>query len=431
MSTIASRVWRAVRLGGWVWLGSALLLVGATSGWLDAPLGGSIPGHRVPLNADALQGQALVSFGLLFAVAAVVAVGAAIAGVPRALGTHLGAAVLVGALSFPIAVLMRNPLLLDTMTSQGRDREAIRRFAEFVGGYSAGLPPRELAGTATLADRVSTTVQVLGWGWWLALAGALVLILAGLGRPARRAWIAGVTGWGLALIAVVGVIAAPGAVAEYRWAQAEELYAAGHYPEALARFDDVLAWSPDLRDNGALQYRRGAAEFWLAGATSPGARGFLAENLRRSGDVESALDLVGRPTLQQPGWGWLRRNLAQTFAEIGVREARRQDQFATATARWLRAREIDEGLVPTHYYLAHAYHRLHGRHQERAIAEAGHLMTVVRDAAIRSDVLAFLGDCHFRAERDAEARALYRRSLAVVPLFSRVNLQAQKGLLGL
>ena len=434
---LATRLGRVLWLGGWLWLAAALLVAGATSGWLDTPLGGSVPGHRVPLNVDALAGQPagsprpLLSFGLLCAVATILAVCAAVGRAPRVFAAHVGAAILLLVLTFPVVVLARSAALLEALTAQGRDREAIRRFAEFVGGYSAGLPPLELAGTATLADRVSTTLQVTGWGWWLTLAGAVVLIAVGLGGRLSAGRIAGGLGWAAALAVVVAVIAGPAVVAEYQWMAGDTAYATGRYGDALARYDRVVQWAPWLHDNPALRYRRGAAEFWLAGPTSAAARGFLADNLRRNGDVDSAVDLVGRATLEEPGLAWLRRNIAETYAEQGVREARRSEQFATPAARWLRAREIDPGLVRVHYYLAHAYYRAHGRDQEPAIGEASHLITLVRDPGIRSDLLALVGDCHFKAERDDEARTHYRRALATVPLFSRVNLQAQKGLLGL
>ena len=437
LAAIAGHLGRVVLAGGWVWLAAALLLLGATSNWLDAPLGG-IRGYRVPIDGDVLRDQAadgtrsMVSFGLLCFVVAIVAVCSVIGQAPRLVRTHLGCAALVGVISFPVALLTRNILLLETLNAQGRDREAIRRFAQFVSGYSWNLPPLELAGTDTFADRAYTTFQFLGWGWWVTLAAAVVLILSGLRRSGRRGWTLTVTAWSVALVALVCVIAGPAVVAEYHFIQAQARYASGQYSEALADYERVLEWSPGLRENAALQYRRGAAEFWIAGATSPAARGFLAENLRRSGDLEKAVDLAGRDTLEQPGWSWLRRNLAEAYAELGVQDARQDnDQFATATARWLRAREIDDRLVRLNYYLAHGFYLLHGRDQNLAIGEATQLLSLVRDLAIRSDALALIGDSYFKAERDVEARASYQKALDVVPLFSRVNLQAQRGLLGL
>jgi hypothetical protein len=421
---------------GWTWLGVMLLFASATSGWLEAPLEGAIPGYRVALSAATLgtpgAGSAppLFSFGVVCAVGALVAAWAQIWTAPWWLRAHLGAAVLAASVSFPLIVATRNTPLLEAVTTQGAEREAIRRFAELVGGYSSSLPALDLAGTATLLHRAHTTLQVLGWGWWFGLVGAALLIVTALGRAARAPGLLAVGGWIVAIVLLSSVIAGPAVVAEYHRLQGDALYAAGQYTEALARYDDVLRWAPPLRENAALQYRRGAAEFWLGGAHTAGGRVFLAENLRRRGELDRALDLVGPADLDRPGVRWLRRGLAEAYAELGVEEAR-LGTFGTPAARWQRAREIDASLPRIHYYLAHAYYRLHGREQERAIVEAGHLATLVRDRGILSDVFALLGDCHFKAERDVDAREMYQKALRMVPLFSRVNLQAQKGLIGL
>jgi hypothetical protein len=432
--SIGTRLAALVSMTGLGCLAVVLLLASAVTGWLDAPLDGAVAASRIPIGLDlgsaVPSGRPPYSIGLLCVVVAVIAAVTLRRSVPGRVRAHLGAAIIVGTVAFPLIVVGRNPALLEALMRQGAEREAIRVFANIVHGYSSGLPQLDLAGTATLADRVQTTLQVLGWGWWFAIAGALVLI--GTAGPAvRRAGaVLGTVAWTVMLLAVSGLIAGPAVIAEDYRIEGDRLYAAGEYADALARYDHALSWAPQLGDNAALQYHRGAAEYWLGGPNTAGARVFIAENLRRNGEIDRALDVVGRARLDEPQLRWLRRRLAGAYAEAGLREAR-LGAFGTAAERWQRAREVDDTLARLHYYLAHAFYQLHGPDQGRAITEARHLTTLVRNRAILSDLFTVLGDCHFKAARDVEARQMYRTAMAMVPLFSHVNLRAQKGLMGL
>jgi hypothetical protein len=100
-------------------------------------------------------------------------------------------------------------------------------------------------------------------------------------------------------------------------------------------------------------------------------------------------------------------------------------------AKWEAARALDPDLIGVSYYLAHAYHQTDGKDQSRALAEGGRLLAVAQHKVLRCDVYELLGDCYFKAEKVAEARRMYRRSMDTVNLVKSLNLAAQEGLLGL
>jgi tetratricopeptide (TPR) repeat protein len=405
------------------------------SAWLETPVQGVLRGYAYRLSGHVMPGDALVNAPRLlsYALPCGLAVASTIVAKRwRRLGwlqLHAGAAMLVTTFAFAATLAFRSQALLESLVAQGQDRAAIQKFAQLVGSYSRTAPALDLAGTDTLADRVATAFQLIGYGWWFAGLGSAILLLT-LPPIRRRLAVAALAAWGAAALAVVSLIGAPAWSAESERLQGEALYAAGHYPEALDRFRESLRRAPAQRLNAAFQSRLGATLVWMGDRASPQARLFLAANLGAHGEPDkAAIQLV--LALDADPHSWLaRRRLAELQAELGVLEFKR-GQLGERSVRWERALALDPTLLRVRYYLAHAYHRQDDRDQARAIGQVTELIALVRYPVTLSDLYALLGDCYFKERRDVQARAMYRRALRVVPLIGHMNLHAQRGLLGL
>jgi tetratricopeptide (TPR) repeat protein len=419
-----------------VWLGVLSLLLAVRSAWLETPLQGVIRGYAYPVTgavspaAGLANSPRLLSYALvpLLAVAVTLA-GRRWAGWRRG-QRHAGTLAVATAAWFATALACRHLALLDALVEQAQERAAMRAFAVTLDNYLGTAPELVLAGTATLLDRVVTAFQLIGYGWWFALLGGLVLIATGPVVRRRGAAAAAVAGW-VAIIAIgMGAIAAPAARAEYARLRGEALYAAGHYGEALDRFQAAAARTRALRENPAFQTQLGATLFWLGDRESPPARLFVAQNLRTHGEHDRAELQLSLALAADPHHRLVRRRLAELYADRGVEEFARAE-LRERTAVWERALAVDGSLLRVLYFLGHAYHRLDGADQMRAVGHIHELMGRVRHAVAVSDLYALLGDCYFKARQDVEARRMYRRALRTLPLVGHMNLRAQRGLLGL
>jgi hypothetical protein len=420
---------------GLVWIGTALLLGSAYFGWIQTPLQNVNRAYALSLFGEPGPNDALtnpfhvLSYGVMCLLAVALVVAGAVLRWPHGLRRHVGAAILLVILAFPVALVARHSIVLERLDEQSGERANILAFALNVGGYASGLPPMVLSGTTTLLDRFYTAHQVVGYGAWIAMWGSILILAGGFvektrGRPLRFA-----VGWGIVTILVLGLISVPGVMAEYHRLRGEALYARAHYADAIGQFESAVRWSPQLRENPTLQDRIGATLYWLGDRTSPQTRFFIADNLQAQGQFARAEMELTLALAADPGWRLPRRKLAELNAAWGVRLFRGVE--SGAIPRWERALTFDSDMKNVRYYLTHSLYMLDDRDQTRALTYALQLAQLAPERGLLADVYQRLGDIYFKEHRDEEARTMYRLSLVMIPLVKQLNLQAQKGLIGL
>jgi hypothetical protein len=371
----------------------------------------------------------VLSYGLVCLLAVALVILGAWRRWPIGIRRHVGAALLLVIFAYPVALVCRHTLVLERLDEQSGEHANIMAFALAVGGYAAGLPPVVLSGTTSLLDRVYTAHQVVGYGCWIGMWGSLLILAGGYvgaskGRPLRFA-----LGWGGATLVILTIIAFPAAMAEHRRLHGEALYARAHYAEALEYYQAAQRWSPQLRENPTLQDRIGSTLYWLGDRTSPEMRFFVADNLQAQGQFPRAEMELQQAIADAPDWRLPRRKLAELDAAWGVRLFRGVE--SGAIPRWERALKLDPDMRNVRYYLTHAYYELDDRDQTRALTVGLQLAELAPERGLLADVYQRLGDIYFKEHRDEEARAMYRLSLVMIPLVKQLNLQAQKGLIGL
>jgi len=420
---------------GLVWIGMAFISGSAFFGWIQTPLQNvirayALPLFKLPAASDALtNAPRAVTYGVVCLLAVVCVIGGAMLGWRHGLRRHVGAAMLLVVFTFPAALVTRHTILLERLDEQSGEHANIQAFALNVGGYAAGLPSTTLSGTTSLLDRLSTAHDVVGYGCWIAFWGGVLVLASGFvgareTRPLRFTVL-----WGGATLLVLAAIATPAVVAEYHRLKGEAQYARGHYAEALERFETAVKWSPPLRENPSIQDTIGATRYWLGDRTSPQTRYFVAGNLQAQGQFPRAGLELSEAVAADPGWRLPRRKLAELNAAWGVRLFR--GVASGAIPHWERALTIDPDMINVRYYLTHAYYLLDDRDQTRALTYGTQLARLAPDRGMLADVYQRLGDIYFKAHRDEEARTMYRLSLVMIPLVKQINLQAQRGLIGL
>ncbi|MBI4635618.1 MAG: hypothetical protein HY727_04650 [Candidatus Rokubacteria bacterium] len=420
---------------GLVWTGGLLVLAGAAFSWLQTPLQGVIRGYAYPIGSTPALSDGLTNpvRPLSFALLCVLAV--ALAAVGRVwtraewLPRYAGGTLLIVVLALPMHLIANAHAFVQLLVDQGAEREAIRTFALLVGGYSATIPELSLQGTSSPLETGATVFQVIGYGWWFTCWGAALMLLGGVAGMGTRRGNLFVASWlGIAL-AVLSGVTGRATLAEYYRLRGEGAYAKGQYGEALASFRAALDWLPALRDNVFFQYRVGATLYWLGDNTSPAARMFLADNLSKQKEYDKAELQLKLALAAEPESKFTRTKLASLYADWGVSNFKKE--HVGALPRWEGARDLDPNLLRLPYFFGAAYFLLDDRDQSRTIAEYGRLLARIGERGVRADVHGLLGNAYFKAHRDAEAREAYRASMAEIPLVKQLNLQAQKGLIGL
>jgi hypothetical protein len=419
---------------GLVWIGLVLVTGGAVFGWVQTPLQGVIRGYAFGVLGRAAPTDALanhlnpLSYGVVCLLGVALVVVCTARRWHRGLRRHTGAALLLVVLVFWVSFMARQQLLVEALVIENSERNNIISFALNVDGYASLLPIVDLPGTGTLLERIQTVYALVGYGWWFAFWGSGLLLASGFvgarGRPGRFA-----AGWSGIFLLMVILLAGPAVMAEYHRARGEALYGRAQYVEAVERLRKAVAWAPALRENLATQGRIGAALYWLGDRTTPQARLYIAGNLEGQGEFPRAEMELLLAVGGDPEWKLLRRRLVELHASWGVRLFRGVE--SGAIPHWEQALRLDDRAKHLRYYLAHAYYGLDDRDQSRALARGLELVALTRDRGILADAYQRLGDMHFKAHQDDDARAMYRVSLAMIPLVKQLNLRAQKGLIGL
>jgi len=419
---------------GLVWIGLVLLTGGAVFGWVQTPLQGVIRGYAFGVLGRVAPSAALanhlnpLSYGVVCLLGVALVVVGTASRWQRGLRRHTGAALLLTILVFWVSFITRQQLLVEALVIENSERLSIINFAKRVDAYASLLPTVEMPGTGTLLDRIQTVYRLVGYGWWFAFWGSWLLLASGFvaarGRPGRFA-----AGWSGILLLMVSLLAGPAVMAEYHRAGGEAQYGRAQYVEAVERLRKAVAWVPALRENPAIQDRIGAALYWLGDRATPQARLYIAGNLQAQGELPRAEMELLLAVGGDPDWKLLRRRLVELHAAWGVRLFRGVE--SGAIPHWEQALQLEDRAKHLRYYLAHAYYRLDDRDQSRALTRGLELVALTRDRGILADAYQQLGDMHFKAHHDDAARAMYRVSLAMIPLVKQLNLRAQKGLIGL
>src|SRR5262245_8465605 len=174
---------RVERTQSTLWVGSISILLSAGLGWWLTPLQGKFRAIAVPLLKPIVlglkntQGFHVASIGAVLLAIAGLAMLLLLLRAPRRIFFWLGAATVAVCLAFTLNIIFRDVSSVDALLDQRDQAESINSFSQsYLRGVSSFLQPDKTLTTDTLLDRVAATKGYLGFGYWAATIGGLLLM---------------------------------------------------------------------------------------------------------------------------------------------------------------------------------------------------------------------------------------------------------------
>ena len=417
--------------GSMAWLryvGAALLIISAPLGWLNQPWGDWTRGMAwKPLSAPGDAKFTLISLGTLSVVLAFVAL------LPssRRFAFALSAAAFLVLLLPVRQILFAHVPLCEKLADDARQKSSVLQFdASALGGNVADdldFPP---IGSENVLARLDSLQRLIGWGWYVAALGVVLLAVSGWRDARRRLSIV------LTVVLVVALGSFRGLVAEfYQW-RGDVALAKGNYENALSHYRRVVRWNKSLDDTEHLRLSRGQLsmsndQFPVSNEDiSADAHLFRAETFADRRDFVRAMEEYAQTQQRAPQSVVVKRLWAWARVRWGL-NLYREGSVYLAIQQWNKAVETDAHQLQAHFYLAKAYYD--ARDEQAAVEHNLAFLKRCRDKFLRGEALSNLGDCYFRQRNFVSARQMYQKSLKQYDDISYrlINFRARRGLMGM
>ncbi|MCS6860880.1 MAG: tetratricopeptide repeat protein, partial [Abditibacteriales bacterium] len=278
-------------------------------------------------------------------------------------------------------------------------------------------------GCENLLERLESLQHLMGWGWYVAVLGVVLLAVSGW-REARRP-----LSVVLVLVFVVALGSFRGLVAEfYQW-RGDVARAQGNDGSALTYYRRAVRWNKSLDDTAHLRLSRGQLSMSHQDINAD-VHLYRAQVLADRRDFARAMAEYAQAHQRAPQsvvvkrlWAWARVRWGLNLYRAG--------NVSLAMQQWNRALETDARQLQAHFYLAKAYYD--ARNEPAAIEHNLAFLRRCRDKFLRSEALSNLGDCYFRQRNFVMARQMYQRSLKQYDdiTYRRINFRARRGLMGM
>jgi len=229
-------------------IGTLLLVVSSFLIWIKAPIsGGANP--SVSFGWTALIIGGIAGIGWFYRSSRVIVV-CAVAG--------------LGLCSFSVVYLaLRDPAIW-SLVDENSQYATIISFSRFNLPANFGIEPffQPNLSTESAIDRLAAALYFAGWGWWVCLTGALLLLIPCLKINGRQniQWVALTAS---VMLATQGTVFFKGFAAQYLQEQGDRDMARGRYVEAIERYRAAQRCDPQL--NKSEQVHLHLAHATLAG----------------------------------------------------------------------------------------------------------------------------------------------------------------------
>lgn len=300
------------------------------------------------------------------------------------------------------------------------------------------LPPNNLGYEPTffpefktdyLLDRFDAAFYFLSWGWYLTMAGGVLLIGSGLTKESR------IEDRSLSslfyplssilfflLLYSLGLLT-PYALAEYRQLKGDNYLAQGNYEQAqmaylsALRLNSQLFYHPLFRENlGEVYYklnRKDKVESYIYKGKLLTLEGKVLDTLNT---YQQALKLYpfSLSTDSEPAEGIsandpiIKRLLVSLYVQQGFDYFNADHNKYSAIQSWKNALELDPGQLHLYFYIGKAY--FDTSNYEQCIAETQTFIIRSTNSLLKANAHSNMGDCYIKLERISEARMAYLRS---------------------
>jgi len=350
----------------------------------------------------------------------------------RRIFLYLGAVVVAMCLSFTLHIVFRDVSSVDALLDQRDQAKSINSFSQsYLRGVSSFLQPDKTLTTDTLIDRVAATTAFLGFGYWAALGGGVLLMAGSFHKRGGRPLV-----WdGVALLVVasvlVGLTVTQGIRSERNREAADRSLARGRPADAIEGYARAAALDPNLGFNQSFAYNVGSAAWALHRNDLPEYHVYLGDNLLSVKDYagaeaeyDAAAGLGGNPAL-------IAKKRIVTRMRAGL-ASYSQRRVQDAIHWWQRTLEVDPGQIQAYFFLTKAFVDVDGRDQAKAIGMGNTVLDITGEKLVRGDTYNLLGDAYYKQRDYEKAREMYKTSNEQFIMVKKIiNFESMKGLQGI
>jgi tetratricopeptide (TPR) repeat protein len=416
-----------------------LVLFGANN-WLRHPLSADRDAFTMSVFADGPEDAEMPEVDpfrrpILSSPGAILLIGAAIAAGlivwrPASTATALSLLLCV-AVGLQLAVVLNHPQVIDSLDHERHlTKFLISLLTDTVtpdldvgvrsrGGFSGAYVGR----SSFLEDAVYIPVPRL------AILGLAAIAVLCSGRGPLRRRLARLVLWGLAGVALGGLLAGRRLIAESHWLRAVDAESRGDLGLAIDEANAAVRAFPPLEGVQRTWLLVGKIDYQRRQLT-PASRYYLATQKALNGDTRRGVEeLQGLALAQQPvpqSMRWL----ASAISEMAY-ELYEAGDVAAAESAWQRSLQISEGVPFDELCLAVLAARRERRDPEATATLLSPLLPRIGDRSVKAAMLSLLGDCYFQNSQMLAARQAYAESLAIYTLPKQINYRAIRGLLGM
>jgi len=401
---LLERFFRKIPLDKWL-LG--LASIGLFLHWVKYPLSGGI-------NSFNLYSPILISWGLLFLIVAISAI--------IRNRWFLLFPLLVIVLYFPLQIHWDYVFIQDII-SEITQKGKIQQFAEgHVYEPNIVNPPEDLKPSDTSDlwndpwSRIILAIESLGIGFWIAFIG-IIIISRKLGR--KKFIIALLCSLALSL---------PGMLTASFLTLGRNAFLKGDYVKSLDRYKFAMEINQfvgkrTLKEAEFYYLWIGESLFHMGVKNAPEVYFFLGKNLEEADSFIKSKEMYQKSLSLPPA----RKALAGAM----VAEAKNdfnQKRFGSAMESLEEAFRLDRNQFEALFYMTYISFIL--KDKQSSLYYSSQLFDICKERTLISDVYNILGDMYHRAEKFADSRDMYRKSIKAFDRKKNGNYHAWVGLAG-
>jgi tetratricopeptide (TPR) repeat protein len=265
--------------------------------------------------------------------------------------------------------------------------------------------------TETVLERLITSIYFMSWGWWICIAGSLMLLIVYLKTNGWKAikWIAITV---VVIFAFQGIIFFKGFASQYFQDKGDRLVAKGRYADAIQKYDMAKYLDPQIARNEQIYLKIGAAYFKLGKSSYSEAlfyHGYInSQEEKFDASISEYLIAAEKSSAQLKDI--IHRQLAWSFAKQGITQYRK-GLVGSAIGSWERALSFDPNQFQAIYFLTRAYYE-NGRYKQ-SIDTARLLLSKSRNNLLNANLQSNIGDSYWKLGDFKAARSAYEASMVL------------------
>jgi hypothetical protein len=265
--------------------------------------------------------------------------------------------------------------------------------------------------TETAMDRLATALYFMGWGWWICMAGSLLILVPCLKISERRnvRWMALTASM---MLATQGMVLFQGFAAQYLQEQGGRDVARGRYVEAIQRYEAAQRLDRQLTRSKQSHLHLGDAYYQLGIPSHPNARFYLGDRYAQGMNFDAALAayLLAAQEASAPLQEIIHKRIAWTYVAMGLAWYLK-GEIGPAISWWEAALAFDPAQLQAAYFLSRAYFD-QGRY-EQSIGMGRFLLVHSQNRLLNANVQANVGDAYWKLNDYPRARAAYEASMSL------------------